>query len=179
MLAPWKENYTNQHIKKQRYYLANKDPSSQRYGFSSSHIWMWELDHKESWVPKNWCFWTVCWRRLLRVPWTERRSNQSILNFFGRNDAEAETVSTNLKLEYLVTWCKEMTHWKRSYCWKRLKAGDEGDIRGWDDWMASPTQCTCLWASSRGWWERGSLTCCSSWGCKELDTTEWLNWTED
>ena len=47
--------------------------------FSSSHVWMWELDYKESWAPKNWCFWTVCWRRLLRVPWTARRSNQSIL----------------------------------------------------------------------------------------------------
>ena len=79
MLSPWEESYDHprQHIKKQRYYLANKGPSSQSCGFSSSHIWMWELDHKESWGLKNFELW--CWRRLLRVPWTERRYNQSIL----------------------------------------------------------------------------------------------------
>ena len=59
--------------------ITNKGPCSQSYGFSSSHVWMWELDCKESQMLKNWCFWTVVWRRLLRVPWTERRSNQSIL----------------------------------------------------------------------------------------------------
>ena len=68
-----------QHIKKQRYYFANKDPSSQNYSFSSSQVWMWELDHKESWVPKNWCFWTVVLEKTLKSPWTARRSNQSIL----------------------------------------------------------------------------------------------------
>ena len=75
----WSYDQPRQHIKKQRHYFANKGPSSQSYGFSSSHVWMWELDYKESWAPRNWCFWTVCWRRLLRVPWTSRRSNQSIL----------------------------------------------------------------------------------------------------
>ena len=68
-----------EHIKKQRHYVANKGPSCQNYGFSSSHGWMWELDYKESWAPKNWCFWMWFWRRLLRVPWAARRSNQSIL----------------------------------------------------------------------------------------------------
>ena len=69
------ENYdqTRQHIKKQRHYFANKSPSSQTYGFSSSHVWMWELDYKESWALKNWCFELWCWRRVLRVPWTSRR----------------------------------------------------------------------------------------------------------
>ena len=72
-LAPWKKSYDRprQHIKKQRQYFANKGPSSQSYGFNSSHVWMWELDHKERWV---WC-----WRRLLRVPWTAGRTNQLIL----------------------------------------------------------------------------------------------------
>ena len=81
MLAPWKKSceQPRQDIKKQRYYFANKDSSSQSYGFSSSHVLMWELDHKESWAPKNWCFWTVVLGRLLRVPWAVRRSNQSIL----------------------------------------------------------------------------------------------------
>jgi len=79
--TPWKESYDQprQHIK-QRHYFANKYLSSQGYGFSSDHVWMWELEYKESWTPKNWCFWTVwCWRRFLRVPWTTRRSSQSIL----------------------------------------------------------------------------------------------------
>ena len=69
-----------QHIKKQRHYFVNKGLSSQGYGFfSCSHVWMWELDYKESWAQKNWLFWTVCWKRLLRAPWTARRSNPSIL----------------------------------------------------------------------------------------------------
>ena len=81
MLTPWKESYDQlrQHIKKQTHYFTNKGPSSQGCGFSSSHVWMQELDCEESWEPKNWCFWTVCWRRLLRLPWTARGSNQSIL----------------------------------------------------------------------------------------------------
>ena len=81
MLTPWKESYDQprQHIQKQRHYFANKDLSSQGYGFSCGHVWMWELDYKESWVLKNWCFELWCWRRLLRVPWTARRSNKSIL----------------------------------------------------------------------------------------------------
>ena len=78
MLTPWKKSYDQprQHIKNQRHYFANKGLSSQGYGFSNSHVWMWELDHKEGWVPKNWCFELWCWIRLLRVPWTARRSNQ-------------------------------------------------------------------------------------------------------
>ena len=81
MFTPWKENYDQlrQHTKKQRHYFANKSPSGQGYGFSSGHVWMWELDCEESWVPKNWCFELWFWRRLLRVPWTSRRSSQSIL----------------------------------------------------------------------------------------------------
>ena len=70
MLAPWKRSYDQprQHIKKQRHYFANKGPSTQSGGFSSSHVWMWELDHKESWVWKNWCFWTVVLEEILESP---------------------------------------------------------------------------------------------------------------
>ena len=80
-LAPWKKSYDQprQHIKKQRHYFANKGPSSQSYGFSSSHLWMWELDYKESWVLKNWCFWTMVLEKTLESRWTARRSSQSIL----------------------------------------------------------------------------------------------------
>ena len=88
-----------QHIKKQRRYFVNKGLSSQSYGFSSSHVWMWELDYNESWVPKNWCFWTVVWRRLLRVPWTARRSNQIILKEISP-DSSLEGLMLKLKLQY-------------------------------------------------------------------------------
>ena len=81
MFAPWKKTYDQprQHIKKQRHYFANKWPSNQAYGFFTGHVWMWELDYEESWALKNWCFELWCRRRLLRVPWTARRFNQSIL----------------------------------------------------------------------------------------------------
>ena len=98
----WKKSYDQprQLIKKQRHYFANKGPSSQSYGFSSSHVWMWELDYKESWAPKNWCFWMLwCWRRLLRVPWTSRRSNQSILMEISC-EYSLEGLMLKLKLQY-------------------------------------------------------------------------------
>ena len=81
MLPPWKKSYDQprQHIKNQRYYFINKGPSSQSCGFSNSHSWMWKLDYKESWALKNGCFWTVVLEKTLGVPWTARRSNQSIL----------------------------------------------------------------------------------------------------
>ena len=85
MLAPLKKSYdqTRQHVKKQGHYFANKGPSSQSYGFSSSHVWRWELDYKESWVSRIDAFGLWCWRQLLRVPWIAERSNQSILKEIG------------------------------------------------------------------------------------------------
>ena len=115
-----------QHIKKQRHCFTNKGPFNQSYGFSSSHLWMWNLDYKESWVPKNWCFWTVVLEKTLESPldckdiWpVHSKGNQSWI-FFGRTDAVAET-------PILWTPCKELTHLKRPWCWQRLKAGGEGD----------------------------------------------------
>ena len=101
MLAPWKESYgqPRQHIKKQRHYFANKGPSSQGYGFSSGHVWMWELDCKESWALKNRRFWTVVRRRVLRVPWTAKRSNQSILKEISPG-CSMEGLILKLKLQY-------------------------------------------------------------------------------
>ena len=78
----------------------------------------------------------------------------------------------------LATWCEELTHLKRPWCWESLKAGGEGDDIGWDGLMASPTQWTWIWASSRSWWWTGKPGVLQSWGRKELDTTEQLNWTE-
>jgi len=103
----WKKSYDQprQHIKKQRHYFANKGPSSQSYGFSSSHVWTWELDRKESWVPENWCFWTVVLEKILRVPWTARRSNQSVLKEISP-EYSLKGLMLKLKLQYFghVTW---------------------------------------------------------------------------
>ena len=96
---PGKSDKPRRHIKIQRYYFADKGLSSQSYAFSSSHVWMWELNYKESWVLKNWCFWTVCWRRLLRVPWTAGRSNQSILKEISPG-CSLEGMMLKLKLQY-------------------------------------------------------------------------------
>ena len=99
MLTPWKESYgqPRQRIKKQRHYFVNKGPSSQSYGFSRSHVWMWELDYKESWVPKNWCFWTVVLEKTLASPSdckeiqpVHPKGDQSWV-FIGRTDVEDET----------------------------------------------------------------------------------------
>ena len=102
-LAPWKKSYNQhrQHIKKQRHYFADKGLSIQSYGFSSSHVLMWELDHKDGWTPKNWCLWTVVLekRRLLRVPWTAGRSNQSILKEINP-EYSLEELLMKLKLQY-------------------------------------------------------------------------------
>ena len=94
LLLGRKTDQPRQHIKKQRHYLANKGPSSQSYGFSSGHVWMWDLDYKESWVPKNWCFWTVVLEKTLESPLDSKeiqpvhsKGNQSWI-FIGRTDAE-------------------------------------------------------------------------------------------
>ena len=116
--------------------------------FSSSHVWMWELDYKESWALKNCCFWTVVLEKTLGSPLdckeiqpVNPKENQSWTNV-------QEGLMLKLKLQYLAIWFKEMTHWKIPWCWERLKAGGEGDDRGWDGWIASPTQLTWTWASS-------------------------------
>ena len=100
MVNEWPLFNPRQHIKKQRHYFAKKGPSCQSYDFSSSHVWMWELDHKKSWAPKNWCFWTVVLEKtLLRVPWTARKSNQSILKEIS-SEYSLEGLMLKLKLQY-------------------------------------------------------------------------------
>ena len=95
-----------------------------------------------------------CWRRLLRVPWTARRSNQSILKEISPGCSLAELMF-NWNSNTLATWCEELTHLKRPWCWERLRAGGEGDDRGWDGWMASPIQWTWVWVNSGSWWWTG------------------------
>ena len=91
-----------------------------------------------------------CWRWLLRVSWTARRSNQSILKEISP-EYTLERLMLKLKLQYLATWCEELTHWKRPWFWERLKAGGEGDNRGWDGWMASSFQWIWVWVNSGSW----------------------------
>ena len=117
-----------------------------------------------------------CWRRLLSIPWTARRSNQSILKEIGPG-CSLEGLMLKLKLQYLATWCEELTHWKRLWFWEGLGAG-EGDDRGWDGWMASPTRCTWVWVNSGSWWRTWRPGMLQFMGSQESDTTERLNWTE-
>ena len=136
MLASWKKSYDQpkQLIKKQKHYFANKVPSSQSYGFSSSHVWMWELNHKESWVPKNWCFWTVVLKKTLESPLACKeigavnpKGNQSWI-FIGRTDAEAETPV--LRPPDAKNWLlgKDPDAGKD---WKQEKGTTEHEMVGW------------------------------------------------
>ena len=155
MLAPWKKSYDKprQHIKNQRHYFADKGPSSQSYGFSTSHVWMWNLDHKESWAPKNWCFWRAVLEKTLESPLDCKEiqpvhpKGNRFWMFIGRTDAEAKTP---------ILWppdAKSRLIGKALVGWERLKAGEEGGSRGWDGWMASPTQWMWMWATSRREWK--------------------------
>ena len=167
-----------QYIKKQRHYFAKKGPSSQSYGFFSSHVWMWEFDCKQVWAPKNWCFWIVVLEKTLESPLDSKeiqpvhpKGNQSWI-FIVQTD-EAETP---------ILWPLDAKNWHiwKDWYWERLKEGGEGDDRGWDGWMASPIQWVWVWVNSGSWWWTGGLVCCSPWVPKESDTNEWteLNWTE-
>ena len=119
-----------------------------------------------------------CWRRLLRAPGTERRSNQSILKEISPG-CSLKGLMLRLKLQSLSTWCEESTHWKRPWCWERLKAGGEGDDRGWDGWMASPTQWTWVWVNSGSWWWTGRPGVLQFMGFQRVrhDWVTELNWT--
>ena len=135
---------------------------------------MWELDYKESWVPKNWCFWTVVLKTIQsfldckEIQWVHPKGNQSWI-VTERTDAEAET-----------TWCEELNHWKRPWFWERLKVEGEGDVRGWDVCMASSTQWTWVWVGSRSWWWTGKPGVLQSMRLQRVrhDWVTELNWTE-
>ena len=131
---------------------------------------------EESWTPKNWCFWTAVLEKTLESPLdckeiqpVHPKGEQSWV-FIGRTDAEAETPV--LRPPYAKSWL--IGKW----CWEGLGAGGEGDDRGWDSWMASLTLCTWVWVNSRSWWWTGRPGVLQSMGGKELDMTEWLDWTE-
>ena len=177
MLVPGKKSYDQprQHIKKQRHYFANKDLSIQSYGFSSSHVWMWELDHEESWTLKNWCFWTVVLEKTLESS-LDCKENQSVNSkgnqswiFIGRTDAEAETPV--LRPPDVNSWltAKDPAAGKD---WRQEEKG----MTGWDGWMASPTLWTWVWVGFGGWWWTGRAGMLQSMWSK--GQTELSNWTE-
>ena len=137
----------------------------------------------ESWTVKKAECWRIdafelwCWRRCLRIPWTARRSNQSILKEISPG---CSLEGMMLKLKRLATSCKELTHWKRLWCWEGLGAGGKGDDRGWDGWMASPTRWTWVWVNSRRWWWTGRPGMLQFMGSQRVrhDWATELNWTE-
>ena len=116
-------------IKKQRHHFADKGPHSQSYSFSSSQVWMWELDHKEGWAPKNWCFQIVVLEKTLESPSDSKearpvnpKGNETWI-LTGRTDGWSWNFNT------LATWCKKLIHWKRSWCWEKFMGG--GDMGQW------------------------------------------------
>ena len=130
-------------------------------------MWMWELNYKESWALKNWCFWTVVLEKTLENPLDCKESNQSILKEI-RLEYSLEGLMLKLNSNILATWGKELTHWKRPWCWERLKAGEEGADREWDGWMASLTQWTWVWLTSRSWWWTGKPRVLQSMGSQSV-----------
>ena len=136
----------------------------------------WTIKKAECW--RTDAFELCCWRRLLRVPWTARRSNQPILNEMVL-DVHWKDWFWSWNSNTLATWCEELTHWKRPWCWERLKAGREGDTEdemvGWHHRLDRHEfeQATEVGDG------QGGLACCSPWVCKEQDRTEWLNWLTD
>ena len=180
MLTPWKKSYdqpTRQHIKKQRHSFANKDVSSQSYSFSSRYEWMWELDHKESWALKNWCFWTVVLEKTLDSP-LDCKEIKPVNSKDNPSEYSLEGLMLKLKLQYFG-----YLMWRTSHCKKTLMLGKmEGRrIRGQQRmrWLGGITNSMYVnFSSSRVGDGQGSLVCCSSWGRKESDMTEWLKWPD-
>ena len=174
MLTPWKKSYNQprQRIKKQRHYFASKGPSSQGYGFSSSHVCMWELDCEESWAPKNWCFWTVVLEKTLESPLdckeiqpVHPKGNQSWI-FIGRTNVEAETPT--LWPPDVNTWL----FWKDPDSGKDWRWEEKGTTE--DEMVGRHHQLNGHeFESTPGVGDGlGFLACCSPWGRKESDTTE-------
>ena len=184
MLTPWKESYDQprQHIKKQRHYFLNKGPSSQGYGFSSSHVWMWELDYKESWVPKNWCFWTVVLEKTLESPLdckeiqpVHPKGDQSWV-FIGRTEAEIETP---------ILWPPHVKNW---LIWKDPAAGKdwgqeekgmtEDEMVGWHHQLNEHESVNSS-VNSGSWWWTGKPGVLRFMGPQRIrqDWVTALNWT--
>ena len=120
-----------------------------------------------------WCFWTVVLEKALASP----LDCKEIQPEHPKGDQSWDWC-WSWNSNTLATWCEELTHWKRPWCWEGLRAGGEGDNKGWDGWMASPTQWTWIWVDSSSWWWIGRPGMLRFMGSQESDKTERLNWTE-
>ena len=176
-------NTDSQHIKKQRHYFSDKGPSSQSFGFSNSHVWMWDLDHNESWAPEIWCFWTVVLEKALEsrldckeIQPVHPKGNQSWI-FIGRTDAEAEAP---------ILWPPHVKNWllgkdpDSGKDWRQKEKGTtEHGMVGCHHWLdGHEFEWSPEVDDGQGGLARSVCSPCSSWGHKESDTTERLKWTE-
>jgi len=138
---------------------------------------MWELDYKEGWVLKNWCFWTVVLEKTVGSPLDCKEiqpvhpKRRLVLGIHWKDWCWSWNSST------LATWCEELTHLKRPWCWERLRAGGKGNNRWWDGWMESPTQWIWVWVNSGSWWWTGRPGVLWFMGSQRV-RHDWVNWTE-
>ena len=169
----WKESYDQprQHIKKQRHYFANKSPSSQGYGFSCSHVWMWELDCEKSWVPKNWCFWTVVLEKTLESP-LDCKEIQPVHSKEISPGCSLEAMMLKLKLQYFGHLMRRVDSLEKTLMLggigggRRRGNGGEGamedEMAGWHHWLNGHR-----FGLTPGVGDGQGLVCCNSWGHKE------------
>ena len=180
MLTPWKESYDQprQHIKKQRHYFANKGPSSQSYGSPSSQVWMWELDSKESWAPKNWCFWTVVLEKTLESP-LECKEIQPVHPKGDQPWVFREGLMLKLKLQYFGHVMGRPDSFEKTLMLGKIEGRRRGQQRmKWLDGITNSR--TWVWVDCGSWWWTGRLDVLQSRGLQRL-RDDWgteLNWTK-
>ena len=179
MLTPWKKSYNQprQHIKKQRHYFTNKSPYNQSYGFSSSHVWLWDLGYKESWAWRNWCFWSVVLENTLEIPLDSKEIQPVHPKGIFSPEYSLEKLMLKLKLQYFGHLMQRTDSLEKTLMlgdWRREEKGmTEDEMVGWHHWLDGHEFELALGVGDG----QGSLACCSPWDRKESDMTEWLNWT--
>ena len=182
MLAPWKKSCDKprQHIRKQKHCFTNKGSSSQSFGFSCSHVWMWELDYKESWALRNWCFWTMVLEKTLDSP-LDCMEIQPVHPKGNQSWSHLKDWCWNSNTS--ATWLEEIRRadsFEQTLMLGKIEDGRWRDDRGWDGWMASPTRWTWVRVSSRNWWWTGKPGVLQSMGLQSwarLSNWTELNWT--
>ena len=157
-------------LKSRRHDFANKGPSSQSYGFSSRHVWMWEVDHKESWVPKNWCFWTVVVEKMLGSP-SDCKEIKPVHPKGNQPWISLEGLMLKLKLHYFGHLMWRANSLEETLMLEKGEGKREEGGRGWDNWIASLIQWTWTWENSRRYEGQGGLVCYTPRSGKESDTT--------